>query len=55
MADDEHEDETTAGGPPETGEGTSEQPGFTQGDTPSEEELSDPEVGGVAGGGPSGA
>ena len=30
-------------------------PGFAQGDTPSEEELSEPDVGGTAGGGPAGA
>ena len=30
-------------------------PGFTKGDTPSEDDLSDPDIGGTAGGGPAGA
>ena len=34
---------------------TSEQPGFTSGPAPSEEDLADPEIGGAAGGGPAGA
>jgi hypothetical protein len=32
-----------------------ETPTFAQGETPSEEELADPDVGGTAGGGPAGA
>ena len=51
---DEREDETTTGQPAQEAE-ESTRPGFTQGDTPSEEELSDPDVGGTAGGGPAGA
>ena len=51
----EREDETTSAQPAPTDDQGAETPGFAQGDTPSEDELSDPEVGGTAGGGPAGA